>query len=63
MNEPKECTQCGAEATIKYDYEEIGQKPSYCPFCGSSYIDLDADDGDIDLLKDDGYADDLDFSW
>ena len=28
-----ECLECGAEATIKYDYDSVIEEPQYCPFC------------------------------
>lgn len=55
-----ECKECGVEATIEYDYDQVSEEPVYCPFCGSSYIN---EEDDYDLLKDGGFDDDLDIQW
>jgi|APGre2960657373_1045057.scaffolds.fasta_scaffold92157_3 hypothetical protein len=57
-----ECLECGAEATIKYDYDSVIEEPQYCPFCGSSYIQEELED-DVNLLKGDGFDDDMDLQW
>jgi hypothetical protein len=38
-----ECKECSCEATIEFDYDDIGEEPAYCPFCGSSYIKEEID--------------------
>ena len=55
-----ECQECGVEATIEFDTDNVTNAPEYCPFCGSSYIEESVND-DADLLKDD--IDDLDLQW
>jgi DNA replicative helicase MCM subunit Mcm2 (Cdc46/Mcm family) len=57
-----ECQDCGAEAVIEYDPDNVNQEPQYCPFCGSSYIEEELED-DIDLLKNGGFDDDMDIQW
>lgn len=57
-----ECSSCGVEATIEYDYDQIAEEPMYCPFCGSSYIEEELED-DLDLLKNGGFDDDMDIQW
>lgn len=57
-----ECLECGAEAIIKYDYDSVVEEPQYCPFCGSSYITEEIED-DVNLLKGDGFDDDMDLQW
>lgn len=57
-----ECTMCSCEATIEYDYDNTGEEPQYCPFCGSSYIEEELED-DMNLLKGDGLDDDMEFKW
>ena len=54
-----QCVTCSCEATIEYDYDQTGEEPKFCPFCGSSYIEEDLED--FDLLKDD--FDDVDVQW
>ena len=38
-----ECKECSCEATIEFNYDDIGEEPAYCPFCGSSYIKEEID--------------------
>jgi len=39
-----ECKECACEAKIEYDYDDIGQEPLYCPFCGTPYIEEELDE-------------------
>jgi hypothetical protein len=39
-----ECKECSCEATIEFDYDDIGEEPMYCPFCGASYIEEDLEE-------------------
>lgn len=39
-----ECNECSCEATIDFNYDEIGQEPLFCPFCGSPYITEEIDE-------------------
>lgn len=55
-----ECQECGVEATIEFDTDNVTNAPEYCPFCGSSYIEESSNTND-DLLKDD--IDDMDLQW
>jgi DNA replicative helicase MCM subunit Mcm2 (Cdc46/Mcm family) len=57
-----ECQECGVEATIEFDYDATLEEPQYCPFCGSSYIKEEIED-DVNLLKGDGFDDDMDLQW
>ena len=55
-----ECQECGVEAIIEFDTDNVTNAPEYCPFCGSSYIE-ESTNNDADLLKDD--IDDMDLQW
>lgn len=40
----KECDNCGAEYTVRYDDEQFGISsidPTFCPFCGSEISVID----------------------
>jgi hypothetical protein len=50
-----ECKECSCEATIDFDYDETGEEPIYCPFCGASYIEEDINEME--------YPNDLDDEW
>lgn len=38
-----ECKSCSCEATIDFNYDEVGEEPLYCPFCGDTYIEEELD--------------------
>jgi hypothetical protein len=39
-----ECKECSCEATIEYNYDEVGEEPMYCTFCGAPYIEEELDE-------------------
>jgi hypothetical protein len=39
-----ECKGCSCEATIEYSYDDVGEHPTYCPFCGNTYIEEELDE-------------------
>lgn len=44
MKKTLECNSCSCEATIDFNYDEIGQEPLFCPFCGEPYINEEIDE-------------------
>ena len=44
MKKTLECNSCSCEATIDFNFDEIGQEPLFCPFCGEPYINEELDE-------------------
>jgi len=44
MKKTFECQSCACEATIEYNYDEVGEEPTFCPFCGNPYIEEDLEE-------------------
>jgi hypothetical protein len=52
-----ECKNCAVECTITYDYDEVGEDPTLCPFCGEQYIEEELKDMEYPL------NDNMDDEW
>jgi DNA replicative helicase MCM subunit Mcm2 (Cdc46/Mcm family) len=52
-----ECKECSCEATIDFNYDEVGEEPTFCPFCGNTYIqeEIDKMEYPLDDAMDDGW--------
>jgi hypothetical protein len=45
------CQNCDAKYKIVFDAEEVGEVPTFCPFCGESTEDW-GEEEDLDLNQD-----------